>query len=80
MIRISLNFKSQGTKKIEILSQGTHDLKNLKCETLYIVNYEYVNISSFSVLDIKLSREEDGDLNKDHSLYSFKVIQSKAQN
>ena len=39
--------------------QGTDDSKNLRCETLCTVGYEYVNISCFSVLDIKLSLEED---------------------
>ena len=60
MIRICLNVKSQGTIKIEVFSQGTDDSKNLKCETLYIGNYKYVNISSFAVLGIKLWLEEDG--------------------
>ena len=59
-----LNVKSQWTKKIEVFSQGTGDSKNLRCETLYIGHYEYVNISSFAVLGIKLWLEEDGDLNR----------------
>ena len=54
--------------------------KYLRCETLYIVDYEYVNISSFAVLGIKLWLQEDGDLNRNDRLYSFKFIQSKAQN
>ena len=82
MIRICLNVKSQRTKKIEVFSQGTNDSKNLKCEILYmyIGDYEYVNISIFAVLDIKLRLEEDGNLNRNDPLYSFKIIQSKAQN
>ena len=44
MIRMSLNVKSQGTKIIEFLSQGTNDSKNLRCETLDIANNKYVNI------------------------------------
>ena len=81
MIRICLNVKSQWTKQIEVFSQGTEDSKNLRCETLYIGNYEYVNISSFAVLlGIKLRLEEDRSLNKNDPLYSFKFIQSKAQN
>ena len=36
------------------------------------INYEYVNISSFAVLGIKLWLEEDGDLNRNDLLYSFK--------
>ena len=77
VIRICLNVKSQRIKKIEVFSQGT---KNLRCETLYIGDYEYVRISNFAVLGIKLWLEEDGDLNRNDSLYSLKFIQSKAQN
>ena len=79
MIRISLNVKSQGNKTFEFFSQGTHNSKNLRCETLYIANYEYLNISSFVVLNIELW-PEDGDLHTDHPLYSLKFIQSKVQN
>ena len=78
--RICLNVKSQRTKKIEVFSKGTDDSKNLRCETLFIGDYEYVNISSFAVLGIKLWLEEDGDLNRNDPLLSFKFIQSKAQN
>ena len=80
MIRICLNVKSQRAKKIEVFSQGTDDSKNLRCETLYIGNYENVKISSLAVLGIKLCLEEDADLNRNDPLYSFKFIQSKAQN
>ena len=80
MIRICLNVKSQRTKKVEVFSQGTDDSKHLRRETLYIGDYEYVNISSFAVLGVKLWLEEDGDLNRNDPLYSFKFIQSKAQN
>ena len=80
MIRICLNVKSQRTKNIEVFSQGTYDSKNLRCETLYIGDYGYVNISSFAVLGIKLWLEKDGDLNRNDPLYSFKFIQSKAKN
>ena len=79
MIRICLTVKSQRTKKIEVYSQVTDDSKKLRCETLYVGNYEYVNISSFVVLDIKLWPEDDGDLNRNYPLYSIKFIQSKAQ-
>ena len=80
VIRICLNAKSQQTKKIEVFSQGTDDSKNLRCETLHIGDYEYVNVSSFVVLDIKLWLAEDDDLNRGDPLYSLKFIQSKAQN
>ena len=80
MIRICLNVKSQRIKNAEVFSQGTDDPKNMRCETLYIGGYEYVNISSFAVLGIKLCLEEDGDLNRNNPLNSFKFIKSKAQN
>ena len=80
MIIIYLNVKPQRTRKIEVFSQETDDSKNLRCETLYIGDYEYVNISSFAVLGIKLWLEEDGDLNRIDPLYLFRFIQSKAQN
>ena len=79
VIRICLNVKSQRTTKIEIFSRGTDDSKNLRCETLYIGDCKYVNISSFAVLGMKLWLKEDGDLNRNDPLYSFKLIQSKAQ-
>ena len=62
MIRISLNFKSQRTKKIEIFSQGTNDSKNLRYKTPYIADYDYASIFGFPVLNIKLWLEEDGYL------------------
>ena len=49
--------------------------RNLRCETLYIGDYEYVNISSFAVLGIKLWLEEDGDLSRNDPLYLFQLIQ-----
>ena len=76
---MSLNFKYLETKKIEVLSQRTDDVQNLRCETLFFADYEYVNISSFAVLDIKLWLEKDGDLKAIPPLYSFKFIESKAQ-
>ena len=71
MIKICLNVKSQLTKEIEVFFQVTDDSKNLKCETLYIGDYENVNISSFAVLGTKLWLEDDGDLNRNDPLYSF---------
>ena len=80
MVRICLNVKSQRTKKVEVFSQGTDGSKNVRCEALYIADYEYVNISSFAVLGKRLRQEEDGDLNRNDPFYSFKFIQSKVQN
>ena len=54
VIRISLNFKSQETEKIELFSQGTDDSPNLIFETLVIADYEYVKISNFTMLNITL--------------------------
>ena len=71
--------KSQWTKIIEVFSQGTDDSNNLRCETLYIDDYEYANTSRFAALGVKLWLDEDGVLNRNDSLYSFKFIQSKAQ-
>ena len=79
VVRICLNVKSPQTKNIEAFSQGTNDSKNLRCKTLYIGDYKYVNISSFAVLGKKLWVKEDGDLNRHDPLYSLKFIQSKAQ-
>ena len=64
VIRICLNVKYQRTKNIEVFSQRTEDYKNLRCESLYIGDYKYVDISSFAVLGIKLWLEEDGNLNR----------------
>ena len=80
MIRICLNITSQQTKKFKVFSQGTDLSKNLRCETLYAGDYEYVNISSFAVFGVKLWLEEDGDLNRNDPLDLFKFIQPKAQN
>ena len=81
VIRICLNVKSQGFfQGTEVFFQGTDDSKTLRCETLYIGDCEYVNISSFAVLGITLWLEGDGDLNRNDPLNSFKFIQSKAQN
>ena len=57
-------------KKIEVFSQGTDNFKNLRYEALYIGDYEFVNISSFAVLGMKLWLEEDGHLNRNDPLYS----------
>ena len=66
--------------KIEAFSQWTDDSKNLRLETLYIADYEYINIIRFAVLDIKLWLEENSNLETDRRLYSFKFIQMKTQN
>ena len=54
---------------MEVFSEEIDNSKYLTCETLYIGDCEYVNISSFAVLGIKLWLEEDGDLNRNDPLY-----------
>ena len=44
---------------MELFSHGTDESKNLRFETRYIGDYEYVNISRFAVLGIQLRLEED---------------------
>ena len=61
-------------KKSRFSPQGTDDSKNLRCGTLNIGNYEYVNISSLAVFGIKLQLKEGGDLSRNDPLYSFKFI------
>ena len=50
VIKNALHFKSQGTKKIELSSQGTYNFQILRNETLIIADYKYAKFS----LDIKL--------------------------
>ena len=78
-------FESQIPRKYKtrVFSQGTHNSKNLRCETLYqymyVADFEYLNICSFVVLNMELLPEEEGDFHRDYSLYSFKFTQSKVQ-
>ena len=51
----------------------------MRYETLYIDDHEYVNISSFAVLGIKLWPDDDDGLNRSDPLYPFNFIQLKAQ-
>ena len=68
VIRISLNVKSQ----------GANNSKHLRCKILYIVDYEYVNITGFAVLDVRLGLEEENELVTDQPLFKFTSL--KAQN
>ena len=61
---MSLNFKSQGTEKIELFSQGTDDSPNLRFETLVIADYEYVKIYNFTLLNITLQAFKVGKVEK----------------
>ena len=49
MIRICFSVKSQRTIKSEVFSQETYDSKNWRCETVYIGDYEYVNIANLKI-------------------------------
>ena len=62
---IGIAFKNsdhKGLKNSRFSLNGLTTRKNLRCETLHIADYKEVNISSFSVLDIKLWLS-DGELN-----------------
>ena len=76
---LALNFKSQGTEKFELFSQGTYGSQNLTHQTLVIADYEYVKIFRVNVMDIKLGIKEDLDLHTNHLWSSFKFIHPKAQ-
>ena len=54
VIRNALNFKSRGTKKVELSSQVTYYFQYLGNETHIIADYKYAKILKFDMLDIKL--------------------------
>ena len=54
MIKVAFIFKSKGTKKIELFSQGTDGSINLRYESLITVDYKYKEILLFAFLDVKL--------------------------
>ena len=61
MTKIVLNFRSQGTKKIELFSQGTDGSPNLRFETLVIADHEYKKVFIIALSKIKLwLKEGDG--------------------
>ena len=65
-IKIALNFKSQGTEKHKLFSQGTYYSQFSRYETLVIADYEYVKIARHAVMDIKLWMKEYLDLHTNH--------------
>ena len=72
-----LNCKSKRTKHIEVFSKRTTDSNNFRCETLYVLDYEDVNI--FSQLCCVRYKVMCGSRRRlKHR--SFKFIQSKAEN
>ena len=54
VIKIALNFKSQGTEKIEDSSQGTYNFQILRNETLIIAEYKHAKFFKFAMLGTKL--------------------------
>ena len=54
VIKITLNFKSRGTEKNEISSQGTYNFQILGNKTLIIADNKYAKNFKFAMLDIKL--------------------------
>ena len=67
----------KGLKISRVFSKGSDGSKNLRCEILHIANYEYVNISSVAVLDIKLWLKEDSSLDTYHPSYSFNLFNQR---
>ena len=61
-MKIALNFKSQGTNKIELSSQGTYNFQILGNETLIIDDHKYAKMFKFATLDIKLQLKDDNIL------------------
>ena len=53
VVKVAFKFKSQGTEKIEIFSQGTKERQNLRYESLIIIDPKNEEISSLAVLNIK---------------------------
>ena len=56
--RFCFNFKSQGTEKIQLFSQGTDGSINLRYESLFTVDDKYEEILLLAFLDVKLWLEE----------------------
>ena len=54
VIKIALNFKSRGTEKVELSSEGTYNFQILENETLIIADYKYAKNFKFALLDRKL--------------------------
>ena len=52
-MKVAFSFKSQGTEKINLFSQGTADCQNLIYVSLIIVDPKYTKICKLIVLNIK---------------------------
>ena len=49
---------------LQKVQEQADEAKNLRRESLYISVYEYVNISTFALSDVKLWLEEDGNMTR----------------
>ena len=54
VIKVTLNFKSRGTEKIELSSQRTYKFEILGNETVIIADYKDAKIFKIAILDVKL--------------------------
>ena len=62
VIKIALNFKSQGTKKSNFPPKGPTTFQILGNESLIIADYKYAKIFKFAMLDIKFQLKDDNIL------------------
>ena len=77
MIKVSFTFKSQGSEKIKLISQGTDSSINLRYESLITVARLQIEVLLFAFLDVKLwLKEGDYQILK----YSLNFIHSVSEN
>ena len=62
---IRLIIESKGAK-IELFSQRTDECQILRCGILATADRKYLEVSSFTVLDMKFWMKEDDNLHSDH--------------
>ena len=67
-IKIALNFKSQGTEKFKLFSQGIYNFQNARNKTLVIADCKYAKIFSFAKFDMKLWLKEENIFHKSSAL------------
>ena len=53
MVKVAFSFKSQGTEKIKLFSQGTEKCQNLRNGSLIIIDPKYIEILNVAVFNIK---------------------------
>ena len=77
IIIILLYFKSQGTEKNGIFSQGTYNFQSLRNQNMAIADHEHVKISKLLLFHIKLLLKEDSILhilNEYHKRFECKSL------